>query len=146
MLSRKSRTMKKAFTFLALLVACCGSLLWFGVTRNRNIIRFHDEASARAEVLKHIPIGSDIRQAENVLERSGFERQLAVGEKYRFDLKKPNIFQRVEKFAKNPELRAVQTVHAWCGLPVSCWSVTIGYKNLRVMHVYVRNALAGFNL
>lgn len=145
MLSRKSRTMKKAFTFLALLVACCGSLLWFGVTRNRNIIRFHDEASARAEVLKHIPIGSDIRQAENVLEKSGFECALVENGRYNYQYKKLDSFALAEKNKKSPKLWGKKEV-TWLGIPTSYWSVTIGYKNLRVTHIYVGNTVISLNL
>lgn len=136
----------KSFAFLILPLVFCGVLFWFGASRNQNAIHLHDQRIAQAEVLKHIPIGSDIRQAERVLEQSGFECQLAVGEKYRFDLKKPNIFWRVEKYAKNPELRAWQHVKTWFGLPVSYWSVKIGYKNLRVTRVEVINVPIGFNL
>ena len=126
-----------------MLVACCSGVLWFGATRNRAIIRLNDPQTAQAEVLKHIPIGSDVRQAQSVLEKSGFECMFLAHDKY--GSKQANNFALAQQILKNPQLCGKQDV-TWLGIPTSYWSVTIGYKNLRVTHIYVSSTAVGFNL
>ncbi len=139
----KRSTTKRTLAFLVLLVACCGGVLWFGATRNQSIIRLNDPHTAQAEVLKHIPIGSDIRQAESVLEKSGFECVFLEHNKY--GSSRANNFALAQQTLKNPQLWGRKNV-TWLGIPTSYWSVTIGYKNLRVTHVYASNTAVGFNL
>lgn len=146
MLARKNSKTKRSVAFARLLVACYGVLLWLGATRNRSVIRLNDPQTARAEVLKHIPIGSDVRQAESVSEQSDFECALFTNNGYNYKYKKPNIFARAEKYLKNPKLYGLKIIRTLFGLPVSEWSMTISYKNLRVTGVEVLSTPIGYNL